>query len=322
MTQANKPTVLVLAKASSAAAMEELEQAFACLHLWQQAPDAQDAFLSEVAAQVRAVFTTGIAGISAGQIAQLPALEIIAVHGIGVDKIALPEAAARGIAVTNTPGVLTDDVADLAVALVLASARSLPLLDRHVRSGAWEAGVPLAPGRSIRGKVAGLYGFGAIGQAIAHRLAGFGMAIRYFQRNEVAGCGLVRSASLLALAQDSDYLIAAVPGGPATHHAIGREVLAALGPHGTLVNIARGSVVDEAALIAALDAGTLGAAALDVFEDEPRVPGALRERSNVVLSPHAGSLTVETRYAMGRLAIDNLLAHFNGAALPTPVRSA
>ncbi len=322
MSMVIKPTVLVLAKASSAAAMEELEGAFTCLHLWQQAPEAHDAFISRAAPGVRAVFTTGIVGISADCIARLPALEIIAVHGIGIDRIALPAADARGIAVTNTPGVLTDDVADLAVALVLASARNLPQLDRHVRSGAWEAGAPLAPGRSIRGKVAGLFGFGAIGQAIAQRLDAFGMAIRYYQRTEVAGSGAVRSASLLALAHDSDYLIAAVPGGPATHHAIGREVLAALGPHGTLVNIARGSVVDEAALIEALDAGTLGAAALDVFDDEPRVPAALRERSNVVLTPHAGSLTVETRYAMGRLAIDNLLAHFAGASLLTPVGTA
>jgi lactate dehydrogenase-like 2-hydroxyacid dehydrogenase len=322
MSNSSKPAVLVLAKATSAAAMEELERAFTCLHLWQQEPGAQDAFIERVAPDVRGVFTTGIVGITAARIAQLPALEVIAVHGTGVDKIALPAAHARGIAVTNTPGVLTDDVADLAVALILASARSLPQLDRHVRSGAWEAGAPLAPGRSIRGKVAGLYGFGAIGQAIAMRLLGFGMKLRYFQRSEVAGSVATRSASLMALAEESDYLMAAVPGGPATEHAINREVLAALGPQGTLVNIARGSVVDEAALIEALDAGTLGAAALDVYQDEPRVPASLRERANVVLTPHAGSLTVETRYAMGKLAIDNLLAHFSGGPLLTPVKPA
>ncbi len=230
MSDAIKPTVLVLAKASSAAAMEELENAFTCLHLWQQAPDAQEDYLARAAPGVRAVFTTGIVGISAARIAQLPALEIIAVHGTGVDKIALLAAAARGIAVTNTPGVLTDDVADLAVALVLASARKLPQMDRHVRSGAWEAGAPLTPGRSIRGKVAGLFGFGAIGQAIAQRLAAFGMAIRYYQRSELAGSTATRSASLLALAADSDYLIVVVPGGAATQHAVNREVLAALGP--------------------------------------------------------------------------------------------
>ncbi len=322
MSIETKPAVLVLAKASSAAAMEELEGAFTCLHLWQHSPESQDAFISQVAAGVRAVFTTGIAGISAARIAQLPALEVIAVHGTGVDNIALPAAHARGIAVTNTPGVLTDDVADLAVALVLASARSLPQLDQIVRSGAWEAGQVVAAGRSIRGKVAGLFGYGAIGQAIGQRLAVFGMTIRYFQRSEVAGSSAVRSPSLLALATESDYLIAAVPGGAATRHAIDGEVLAALGPHGTLVNIARGSVVDEAALIAALEAGTLGAAALDVFEHEPRVPAALRTRSNVVLTPHAGSLTHETRYAMGKLAIDNLRAHFAGAPLLTPVSTA
>ncbi len=322
MSDASKPALLVVAKATSAAAMEELERAFNCLHLWRQPPDAQDAFIDAVSPGVRAVFTTGIAGIAAELIARLPALELIAVHGTGVDKIALAAAHARGIAVTNTPGVLTDDVADLACALVLASARCLPQLDRHVRSGAWEAGAPLAPGRSIRGKVAGLYGFGAIGQAVASRLVAFGMQLRYFQRSEVAGSVATRCASLLALAQESDYLIVAVPGGRATLHTVDRAVLAALGPQGTLVNIARGSVVDEAALIGALDAGTLGAAALDVFDDEPRVPAALCGRANVVLTPHAGSLTVETRYAMGKLAIDNLLAHFAGAPLLTPVATA
>lgn len=314
------PAILVLGRPSSPVALDELEQAFACLHAWQRAPDARDAFIRDVAGQVRGVFTTGLIGISAAQLAMLPRLEIIAVHGTGVDKVATQDAAARGIAVTHTPGVLTDDVADLAVALLLASARQLPMLERHVRSGAWESGVPLAPGRSIRGKVAGLFGFGAIGQAVAHRLAASGMVIRYFQRSEVAHASATRSASLLALAQESDYLVACVPGGPATEHAINRDVLAALGPQGTLVNIARGSVVDEAALIEALENRTLGAAALDVYEDEPRVPAALRESGHVVLSPHAGSLTVETRYAMGQLAIANLLAHFGGKPLPTPYK--
>jgi lactate dehydrogenase-like 2-hydroxyacid dehydrogenase len=313
-----KPAILVLGKASSAAAMDELERAFTCLHVWQQAPGEQDAFIQRHAPQVRGVFTTGLVGVSEARLAMLPKLEIIVVHGTGVDKVATQAAAARGIPVTHTPGVLTDDVADLAVALLLASARKLPSLDRHVRSGAWESGAPMAPGRSIRGKVAGIFGFGAIGQAIARRLAASGMTIRYFQRNEAGVTGASRSASLLALAQESDYLVVSVPGGPATHHAVNREVLAALGPEGTLVNIARGSVVDEAALIEALANRSLGAAALDVYEDEPRVPAALRQDDNVVLSPHAGSLTVETRYAMGQLAIANLLAHFAGQPLPTP----
>ncbi len=314
------PAILVLGRPSSPASLDELEQAFTCLHAWKIAPDQREAFIGSVAGQVRGVFTTGLVGIAAAQLALLPLLEIIAVHGTGVDKVATAAAAARGIAVTHTPGVLTDDVADLAVALLLASARQLPALERHVRSGAWESGVALAPGRSIRGKVAGIYGFGAIGQAVAHRLAASGMVIRHFQRSQVAHAGVTRSASLLALAQESDYLVVCVPGGPATEHAINREVLAALGPQGTLVNIARGSVVDQAALIEALASRTLGAAALDVYDDEPRVPAALRESEHVVLSPHAGSLTVETRYAMGQLAIANLVAHFAGRPLPTPYK--
>ncbi|MES3021739.1 MAG: 2-hydroxyacid dehydrogenase [Pseudomonadota bacterium] len=314
-----KPQLLVLAKGSSTPAMDELEHTFDCHHLWQVAPAERAAFIGTVGAAIRGVFTTGTVGVTAAQLELLPALEIVAVHGVGVDAVALTAAGARGIRVTNTPGVLTDDVADLALTLLLASARRLAALERHVRSGAWEGGVPLAPSRSVRGKVAGIFGFGAIGQAIGHRMQAFGMEVRYYQRSEVVGVHAVRSASLLALAEESDFLIVAVPGGAATRYAVDAHVLAALGAQGTLINVARGSVVDQEALIAALDAGRLGAAALDVYADEPQVPQALRESDKVVLTPHVGSLTVETRYAMGRLALDNLVAHFAGAPLLTPV---
>jgi lactate dehydrogenase-like 2-hydroxyacid dehydrogenase len=314
-----KPEILVFGASPSQSVMDQLEQGFQCHHLWRVAPSEQDAFIESVAGSVRGVVTTGSIGITAARVALLPAVEIIAVNGIGVDAVPFDATRPRGIHVTNTPGVLTDDVADLAVTLVLAAARRLPALDRYVRAGDWERKVPLAPSRSLRGKVAGIFGFGRIGQAIAHRLAVFGMELRYFQPNVVAGSIIPRSASLLALAQESDYLIVCAPGGAATRHIINAEVLAVLGPEGTLVNIGRGSLVDEAALIASLQGGQLGAAALDVFADEPSVPPALRALDNVVLTPHVASLTVETRHAMGQLVVDNLLAHFAGKSLVTPV---
>jgi lactate dehydrogenase-like 2-hydroxyacid dehydrogenase len=314
-----KPEILVLGAASSAPVMARLEAEFTCHHLWQVPESDQNAYLRRVAAPVRGVFTTGTVGISAEQVAQLPALEIVAVHGIGVDAVDFGATRARGIKVTNTPGVLTDDVADLAVALLLASARRLPAMDQYVRSGAWEAKRPLAPARGVRGKVAGIFGFGRIGQAIGLRLEAFGMTVRYFQRSEVANARAVRSASLLALAGESDFLILCAPGGAATRNVVDAAVLDALGPDGTLVNIARGSLVDEAALIDALQRGRLGAAALDVFADEPNVPPALRALDNVVLTPHVGSLTVETRFAMGTMVVDNLAAHFASAPLLSEV---
>ena len=317
-----KPEVLVLAASPSADVMAQLEQHFNCHHLWRQPREVQQApqeWLASFADRIRGVLTTGAIGIGPALLDLLPQVEIVAVNGIGVDAVALDATRARGIFVTNTPGVLTDDVADLALTLLLAAARRLPALDRHVRSGAWEAGKPLAPTRTLHGKTCGIYGYGRIGQAVAARAAAFGMHILYFQPRAVAGATVDRSDSLLELARASDYLVVCAPGGVATRHAVDAGVLAALGPQGTLVNIARGSLVDQAALIAALQDGSLGMAALDVFDDEPHVPAALRELENVVLSPHVGSLTVETRHAMGQLVVDNLLAHFNGRPLLTPV---
>jgi lactate dehydrogenase-like 2-hydroxyacid dehydrogenase len=315
-----KPDVLVMAASPSADVMAQLEQDFDCHHWWQQPHEQQAAWLAGVAPKVRAVLTTGAIGIKADLLAQLPKVEIVAVNGIGTDAVDLEATRARGVAVTNTPGVLTDDVADLALTLLLAAARRLPALDAFVRDGSWQAGKPLAPTRALRGKVCGVYGFGRIGQAIAARAAAFGMQIQYFQPRAIDGVAAPRAASLLALAQASDYLVVAAPGSPATHHTVDAAVLAALGPQGTLVNIARGSLVDEEALIAALRERTLGCAALDVFADEPRVPAALRELDNVVLTPHVGSLTVETRHAMGQLVVDNLRAHFTSQPLLTPVK--
>lgn len=313
------PDILILATSPSAAVNEQLERSYTCHHAWQVAPEQRAAWLQERAGRIRAVVTTGALGLKRADMDALPALEIIAVNGVGLDGIDLDAARARGIAVTTTPNVLTDDVADVALGLLLASARHIALLDRFVRDGGWERREPVKPASSLRGKTAGIFGFGQIGQAIALRLAAFGVQVRYYQPRAKAGVTAPRADSLLALAQESDYLIVCAPGTPATRHAVDAAVLAALGPQGTLINIARGALIDEDAMIAALQDGTLGAAGLDVFADEPRVPAALRALPNVVLTPHVGSLTVETRHAMGQLVVDNLQAHFAGQPLPTPV---
>ena len=314
------PDILILATSPSAAVNEQLERSYTCHHAWQVAPEQRAAWLQERASRIRAVVTTGALGLKRADMDALPALELIAVNGVGLDGVDLDEARARGIAVTTTPNVLTDDVADVALGLLLASARHIALLDRFVRDGGWERREPVKPASSLRGKTAGIFGFGQIGQAIALRLAAFGVQVRYYQPRAKPGVDVPRAGSLLALAQESDYLIVCAPGTPATRHVVDAAVLAALGPAGTLINIARGALIDEEAMIAALQDGTLGAAGLDVFADEPRVPAALRALPNVVLTPHVGSLTVETRHAMGQLVVDNLQAHFAGQPLPTPVK--
>ena len=314
-----KPEVLVLAASPSASVMEQLDQHFHCHHVWRQPQDGRAAYIASVAAGVRAVLTTAAIGVDQALLDQLPKLEMVAINGIGLDAIPLDLTRARGLAVSNTPGVLTDDVADHALTLLLAAARRLPALDRYVRAGEWETGVALRPTRALRGKTCGVFGFGRIGQAVAARAEAFGMTIQYFQPRAIDGVATPRADSLLDLARASDYLVVCAPGTPATRHAINAEVMAALGAEGTLVNISRGALVDEAALVDALRDGTLGMAALDVFADEPRVLPALREVHNAVLTPHVGSLTVETRHAMGQLVVDNLLAHFAGNQLLTPV---
>ncbi len=305
--------------------MAQLEAQFNCHHVWQHPPAQQNSVIDAVAARIRAVWTVGPIGLDAGMIARLPLLEVVVVNSVGVDRIDLAALAARSIAVTNTPGVLTDDVADLALLLLLAAQRRLPAMDAYVRRGDWADGVRLQPAHGLRGKTAGLFGFGRIGQAIAARLQPLGMQTVYYQPRAIeagsAGSSTTtRADSLLELAARSDYLILAAPAKAATLHAIDAEVLTALGPQGVLINIARGALVDEAALVAALADGRLGAAALDVFEDEPHVPGPLCALPNTVLTPHIGSLTVETRHAMGQLTLDNLCAHFAGQPLLTPVQ--
>jgi hydroxypyruvate reductase len=293
-----------------------LEELFTAHRLWEAAD--RDALLHEVADRVRGIAVYALHGCPAEIIEALPRVEIIACFGIGVDRVDLACARARGIRVTNTPDVVTDDTADIALALMLAVERRIAEGDRFVRRGDWPKG-ELPFGRALGGRRLGIIGLGRIGRAIARRAEGFGMAVAYSGPREKPEVPYRYFADAAALAEWSEILAVACPGGEATRHLVGRKVLEALGPEGTLINIARGSVVDEEALVAALETRAIGGAGLDVFAAEPNVPPALMRLENVVLMPHTGSATHQTRRAMGDLVIANLLAHFAGQPLPTPV---
>ena len=281
--------------------------------------ETDSAAFAAVAPRIRGIAASGESKVSAALIAQLPALEIISVMGVGYDGIDVAAAKARGIQVTHTPNVLNDDVADLAIGLMLCAARQLPAADRYVRAGDWAAKGPMPLARKMSGARVGLVGMGRIGQAIAHRATAFGMSIAYTARNARAGLPYRYLPTAAALAAESDFLVVITPGGAGTRKMIDAEVLAALGSRGILVNVARGSVVDEAALIDALERGVIAGAGLDVFENEPHVPARLLALPHVVLVPHIGSATGQTRQAMADLAVANLAAHFAGQALLSPV---
>lgn len=296
--------------------MAPLEQAYALHRLW-AAADPQ-ALIAEHAASIRAIATRGELGASAELIAQLPALELIACYGVGTDAIALGAARERGIRVTNTPDVLNGDVADLAVGLTLALLRRLPAGDAFVRAGTWGAG-NMALTTRLHGKRVGIAGLGRIGAVTARRLTGFDVELAYFSRTPKDAGGARHFAELQALAEWSDVLIVTLPGGEGTRGMIDAGVLQALGPQGWLVNVSRGSTVDEPALLHALENRAIAGAALDVFLNEPRIDPRFAALDNVLLQPHHGSGTFETRRAMGQLVRDNLAAHFNGQPLLTPV---
>lgn len=293
-----------------------LERLFQVHPLWLAAD--RDAFLRGVAERVRGIAVYALHGCPAALIDALPRVEIVACLGIGVDAIAVAHARSRGIAVTNTPDVVTEDTADTAMALMLAVERRIAEGDRFLRRGDWRRG-ELRFGRAMRGRRVGILGLGRIGRAIAERCAAFGTTIAYHGPRQKREMAYRFFADLGDLARWSEILVIAATGGEKTRHLVNREVLDALGPDGTLINIARGSIVDEGALVRALEAGAIGGAGLDVFEHEPEVPAALTALDNVVLMPHTGSATHETRGAMGELFIDNLVAHFAGRPLPTPV---
>jgi len=293
-----------------------LKEKFAVTCLWEQAD--KETFLAREGARFLAVVTSGGERVSADLIAALPALQMIGTRGVGYDHIDLAAAKDRGIAVSNTPGVLTDCVADLAFGALVAVARRLAAADRFVRRGDWlESSYPLAT--RVSGKRLGIVGFGRIGQAVARRASGFAMEVRYHSRGPSADTAAGYVASLPTLAAWADFLVVCVPGGEATRNLISAAVLNALGPEGYLVNVARGSVVDEEALVCALEQGKIAGAALDVFQCEPRVPAALVGMDNVVLLPHIASSTRETFAAMEELLLENLSSFFTTGKLLTPV---
>ena len=286
-------------------------------HFNQPAPDALSAELKE---RIRGIATEANRGADRALIAALPSLEVISVFGVGTDSVDLAAARERGIPVSNTPDVIADEVADLAIGLMLASARQILFADRYVRDGSWGSKGPIPLGRSVKGKTMGVVGLGGIGRAIADRGAAFRMRVIYNGPRRKADAPYKFVGDLVELARQSDYLMVACKGGPDTRHLVSAAVIDALGPNGTLINVARGSVVDEPALIAALAQGRLGHAALDVFESEPSPSPEVLKLPNVIVQPYHGSATLETRSAIGQLMIDNLSAHFAGGPLLTPVR--
>jgi len=282
--------------------------------LWREADPG--AWLAEWGPRIRALAMAGAhAPIDDAYMQGLPNLEIISSFGVGYDHIDARAAARRGIIVTNTPGVLDDEVADTALGLMIMAVRRLPQADRYLRSGRWLKGAfPLTA--SLRGRIVGL---GRIGKAIATRVSAFGLAVVYHGRNPQADVAYRYFPSLVGMAKSCDILIVVAPGGPGTRHIINAEVLEALGPDGVLVNISRGSLVDEKALIEALGTGKILAAGLDVFENEPSVPDELIALDNAVLLPHVGSASVKTRGAMAECVVANLFAWADGKPPLTPV---
>ncbi len=276
------------------------------------------AAFAQLAPRIVAVAATGESLVPADLLAHLPQAKVVSVFGVGYDGVDVPAAIRHGIPVTHTPDVLTDDVADLAMGLVLSVGRTIPQADQFVRKGLWPQG-PMALGKKVSGARLGIVGLGRIGKAIAQRAQAFGMSIAYTARSEKPDTGYTYYTTPAALAAQVDFLVVITPGGAGTRHLIDAKVLQALGPKGYLINVARGSVVDEAALVAALQAGTIAGAGLDVFANEPHVPQVLWTLPQVVLTPHMASATRETRQAMADLAFANLHAGVTGAPLRTPV---
>lgn len=298
------------------AQLEILEQNFKVYRLW-QAED-PEALLNQVRNKITGIVSTAWFGVSAKVIKAMPNLEIISHFGVGYDSVDVKTAREQGVIVTNTPDVLTDDTADVGLALVLAVLRRVVEGDIYVRSGQWAKKGNMPLGRCLRGKTMGILGMGRIGQAVAKRAEVFGMKVIYHGPRP-KDVQYKYHATLEEMAAASDVLMVTCPYSQATHHAVNAKVLRALGREGVLVNIARGKIVDETALIDALESGVIAGAGLDVFENEPDVPSALCRLDNVVLQPHIGSATHETRGAMAQLVVDNLRLYFDKAEVLTPV---
>lgn len=299
------------------AVMAGLEPRFTVHRLWEQADP--DAFLAAQGPAIRGVATSTLYGrVDDTLFARLPALEVVSSFGVGYDNVDAQAAAARRVVVTNTPGVLDAEVADFTIGLLLATIRQMPQAERFLREGRWPAGpFPLSP--TLRERRVGILGLGGIGKQIARRLEGFGVEIAYHGRTQQQGVAYPWHPTPVALAQACDTLIAILPGGAETRGIVDADVLRALGSDGVFVNVARGSVVDEPALIAALRDGTILAAGLDVYPEEPQVSPELLDFPNAVLMPHIASGSEHTRAAMGQLVADNLAAWFETGSALTPV---
>lgn len=277
-----------------------------------------DADFRALAGTFTVLITNGEATVTRELIASLPALELIAVFGVGYDGVDVQAAAEHQVRVSHTPGVLTDDVADLALGLMLATSRQIVAAHKFIEAGEWAAGgFPWT--QKVSGSRVGIVGMGRIGQAIARRCEGFAMQIAYHDRKRLPALNYAWLEDLLTLAAESDFLVICTPGTAANQGLINQPVLAALGEKGILINISRGSVIDEPALVAALESGIIAGAGLDVFSHEPAVPAGLLQRSNVVVTPHMASATWSTRAAMAQLVLDNVACWAEKKALVTPV---
>lgn len=315
MTQ-TKPIAILVPGSLNPHAVQRIDSEFSLLRIEDGSPER---VTPEMAERVRGVAAM-VTPVTAALIDALPNLEIIGNYGVGYDSVDARHAAARGVMVTNTPDVLTEEVADTALGLLIGTVRELAPAESWLRDGRWESEGPyrLTP-LTLRGRRAGIFGMGRIGMAIARRLEAFGLSVEYHNRRQVAGVGYRYHPTLKGLAESVDTLISVAPGTPETAKAVNADILRALGPDGVFVNIGRGSTVDEEALAAALRAGAIAAAGLDVFADEPRVSQALLEAPNATLLPHVGSASVHTRRAMADLCVDNLVSWFTERRAITPV---
>lgn len=298
---------------------DQIEAAFE-VH-WMHKAGNVNAMIAEVGPRIEAVCTGSHTGVKtdAAFIAKLPRLKIISNFGVGYDTIDVPAAVKRGVIISNTPDVLNEEVADTALGLLLSTVRELSKAEGYMRAGRWPTEGDYRLTASLRDRKIGMMGLGRIGKAITRRLEAFGLPISYYSRNKQTGVSYPHYSDLTALARDVDTLIAILPGGPATQNIINAEVLKALGPRGIFINMARGSIVDEAALIAALKNRTILSAGLDVFWNEPKVNPEFLTLDNVTLLPHVGSASVFTRDQMGQLAVDNLILYRDRKPPVTPV---
>jgi lactate dehydrogenase-like 2-hydroxyacid dehydrogenase len=312
-----KPDVLYIGSFPDATAAA-LNEAYT-VHHFRNLPIPPEAFTPETAGKIRAIATEANRGATREMMERFANVEVITVFGVGTDAVDLKAARDRNIPVTNTPDVIGPEVADLAIGLMLASARQIVMADRYVRDGDWIAKGPIGLGRSVGRKTCGVIGLGGIGRAIADRAAAFRMRVIYQGPRRKPDAPYDYVADPVELARQSDYLMVACKGGEDTRHLVSKAVIEALGPTGTLINVARGTVVDEPAMIEALRAGKLGYAALDVFDNEPRISQELLSFPNVIVQPHHGTGTVETRTEIGQVMLDNLAAHFAGKPLINPV---